>query len=767
MLSLLTCVLAQAGSPPNPSINYGCPTQTAYPWCNVALGLEGRLDALVAVMTIEEKASQLQARSCPPIDRIGVPFFCWGNNAINTYGSAAFPIAPAMAATWNMSAVRRLGQAIGTNTRHKFNNRTSNTSHGYSCPGSIVTWGPTMNIIRDPRWGRIFETISEDPYLTGSYATAWTQGAQVAEGSKYTKSIVTLKHLAAYSVDNYNGPDKPTPAQKGSNRDSFNAIVDPYNFMDTYAPGFKMAVTDGNARGVMCSYNEVNGVPACMSPFLRDLLRTDWNFTGYVSSDTDAISPANNDHHYSTTPLEAVTFGLRDGRCDMESSVGKTNYYATYIAQFVNNNTLDVSYVNQAIRDTFRVRFEAGLFDPMEGQLYPKIASDDAAEQDSAEAERDSIVLLQNNNGFLPLQRAKGKSIAIIGPFGEGGIQIEVDRLNNNNNNNNRVGGGAMETNTQHVAAVVVQGCSKTGSDTSGFQAALAAAKAADVVILAFGGDKSVEHEYQDRSNIALPGVQGDLAKLLLSDDSIAKKSVAVLSNRGALAVETIKAKAQAVLLAWEDAGQDGPLAAAAVDAVFGVFSPAGKLPYTMYAANYVSEISFFEMSMTAGVGRSYKYFKGTPLWPFGWGLGYCTLGLTATFSSPPPSPSPPPLVLSSSSTSSSSMISTVLPLTVHATVTNSANCSVQEGGADEVVQVYFAPKWVPKAGTAPLPFKQLIDFERVFVATGGSSVTSFVVTAEKLMTVDMAGNSSLVSGEYDIVVTNGAANIVTHTIQV
>ena len=157
------------GPPPrfDPAINYGCrgPPSKSLKFCDTSLGIEARLDALVAEMSIDEKASQLQARSSPPIDRLGIPFFCWGQNAVNGLGAASgFPIAPGMAASFNMSAVKRMGQAIGHNARKGFNERASNHSHGYSCPGSIVTWGATINLIRDPRWGRNFEVPSEDPY---------------------------------------------------------------------------------------------------------------------------------------------------------------------------------------------------------------------------------------------------------------------------------------------------------------------------------------------------------------------------------------------------------------------------------------------------------------------------------------------------------------------------------------------------------------------------------------------------------------------------
>jgi beta-glucosidase-like glycosyl hydrolase len=233
-----------------------------FKFCNVSMDIEERLNDLVSLMTAEEKAGQLQARSCPPIDRLGVPFFCWGQNWV----TGNFPIAPGMAATWNLSAIKGMGQDAAQDIRAHFNQRTANESQGYTCPGSIVTWGPTMNIIRDPRWGRYvivvcsivssfhfpawnpprnFETPSEDPFLVAEYVRNFVEGAQQGEDKRFVKSIVTVKHWAAYSVDNYDGPDGK------DDRYHYNAEVDMYDFFDTYAPGFKAAVKAGT-KGVMC-----------------------------------------------------------------------------------------------------------------------------------------------------------------------------------------------------------------------------------------------------------------------------------------------------------------------------------------------------------------------------------------------------------------------------------------------------------------------------------------------------------------------------------
>ena len=752
-----------APQPLNAWINYGCRREFAsQAWCDATATLEVRLNALVGAMNVSEKASQLTARSSPPIDRLGVPFFCWGQNAINDIlpqQFSAFPIPPAMAATFNMSAVVALGATVAQNARVLFNRRTSNTSHSYTCPGSIVTWGPTINIDRDPRWGRNFEVPSEDPYLSGAYAAAYARGAQQGEDPRFLKTIVTVKHWAAYSVDKYGGPDQPTPAEHGRDRYTFNAVVDAYNFWDTYAPPFEAAVTmlpprtrsmptppgdpsaagGTGARGVMCSYNELNGVPACYSPFLRDVLRGDFGFNGYVTSDTDAISSANNHHNYHnytnstaapTTPLEALTYGLRDGRCDVESSVGSVNWYVKYAPQFVADGTLDEALLDAALRDVFRVRFEAGLFDPgWEDQPYAALSETTDAAADVRQAERDAIVLLQNDGGLLPFalpqggggDNGDGYSLALIGPYASK-LEAEAKLLL-------APGGGTV---------IVEPGCQSAGSsNTSGFGAALAAARLATHVVLVLGSDALFEKEYHDRTNVTLPGVQAELAALLLAD--CANKTAVVLTNRGALAVDGVKAGARAVLLAWEFGGDGGggPIPAA-LDAVFGAFSPAGRLPYTMYDASFIEAENFFEMSMTAPPGRSYKYYEGTPLWRFGWGLSFASFDLA---------------LAAANST-------TALPLRATVKVSNTGQID-----GDEVVQVFFAPKWTRT--DAPLPKRQLIDFARIHLTAGEEVALDFVVVANQLRTVHVDGTREVVPGAYDLIFTNGAHNTVRHTVTI
>ena len=347
-----------------------------------------------------------------------------------------------------------------------------------------------------------------------------------------------------------------------------------------------------------CSYNEVNGVPACFSPFLRDVLRGQFRFDGYVTSDTDAISSANNHHNYHndtnstarpTTPLEAVTYALRDGRCDIESSVHSENWFASHIAPFVASGELAESLVDRAVKDVFRVRFQAGLFDPWEDQSYARLQQTTNAAGDAAEAQRDAIVLLQNDNHTLPfpLPEHEAYVLALIGPYAHL-LEPRASAVV-------QAAGGSV---------VVEKGCDVSSSDKSAFERALSAAHNATHVLLCLGSESALEHEYHDRTNTTLAGVQTELAMAVLTSNR--NKTAVVLRTRGALAIDQLTLDAKAILLAWEYGGDGhlGPIPLV-VDAVYGAFSPSGRLPYTMYGAAYITQSNFFTMSMTSPPGRS------------------------------------------------------------------------------------------------------------------------------------------------------------------
>ena len=274
----------------------------------------------------------------------------------------------------------------------------------------------------------MYEIPSEDPYWNGVYGKYYTLGLQ--NGSKTSKyydpnyylAIVTLKHFDAYSLEDVNG----------TTRHNFNAIISPYMFSDTYLPAWEKSVVEGGARGVMCSYNAVNGVPTCANPFLlNQTLRQKWGFQGYVTSDSGAINDIYAQHHYTKSLEDAVVVAL-NASCDMDSYLGNgmggmsndwgtSSPYQVNIPNIVNTSKLDISFIDKALFNTLRLRFELGLFDGNYGdQPYFKIPGSVVNQQEHRDlnlfAARSTQTLLKNNGNILPFPSKSGKKVAVIGP---------------------------------------------------------------------------------------------------------------------------------------------------------------------------------------------------------------------------------------------------------------------------------------------------------------------------------------------------------------
>lgn len=458
----------------------------------------------------------------------------------------------------------------------------------------------------------------------------------------------------------------------------------------------------------------------------------------------------------------------------------------------IRNGTLNVSLVDLALTRLLTLRFKTGLFEPNASQQpFFKIGPNDrgtaAFAEDSLDAARQSMTLLVNkgvgdaatahtsrtasnksavneidshfhagggSSETLPIHA--GSKIAIIGPYrnhggASKGVDSELKRLNH---------GGETQS---------VQGCGINGNDKSGFGAALAAAAIADVVVLALGTDPSLEHESMDRLQVTLPAIQSELAlavmdanKRLLSNSgarSTAAKIVLVLVNYGEISTEELLS-----IPGTEDSfplgggggggssgGVDGllmafmpPTGTPIAEALMGSVNVGGKLPYTIYPNNYTDEVGFTDMSLNAGPGRGYRYYKGTPLFPFGYGLSYTSFKLAMAGLMAAPASSKQPS-----------------RQTQQYTVTVS-NTGARVG--TETVQLYFVPPATLglSSWAAPLPRRRLIDWRKVEVEPGKAVDVTFNVTADQLKLVDTAGNKVQVPGLFTLLFTNGAAQTVT-----
>ena len=414
----LTSGAALAADPPQngtPPIIYTDPQQP----------IAARVDDLVSRMTLEEKASQMvnQARAIP---RLGVPAYNWWNEALHGVArsglATVFPQPVGLGATFDPPLIHQMATVISTEARVKFNIADRKSSDHQLYQG-LTFWSPNINIFRDPRWGRGQETYGEDPFLTGEMGKAFVTGMQ-GDDPKYLKVIATPKHFAVHS-----GPE-PT-------RHSVDVAASKHDMEDTYLPAFRASIVDGKAYSVMCAYNSINGQPACANDFLlTDTLRHSWSFEGYVVSDCDAVADIANGldffmthgHHYTKTYAEAAAVSVKHGVDNDCADFGPRDDNADFqrYIDAVKKGLLPEKELDSSLKRLFTARMKLGMFDPPQMVKYTQFPDSEldsiANRQLALQAARESMVLLKNN-GVLPLQTKKVRTIAVVGPLAD---QINV-----------------------------------------------------------------------------------------------------------------------------------------------------------------------------------------------------------------------------------------------------------------------------------------------------------------------------------------------------
>lgn len=363
--------------------------------------LDKRVDDLLSKMTLEEKVSQLTSDS-PAIARLDVPTYNWWNECLHGVARAGratvFPEPVGMAATWDADLIHRVATVISIEGRAKYHEFVRKGKRNIY--QGLTFWTPNINIFRDPRWGRGMETYGEDPFLTGTLGTQFIKGIQ-GDDPKYFRAIATAKHYAVHS-----GPE--------SSRHEFDAVVPEQVLRETYLPHFEMAIKEGHAASVMCSYNRVDGLPACANPrLLEDILRKEWGFQGYVVSDCGAIGDVYLHHKTSPNAEAGVAATLKAGtdlNCGVEYE---------HVLPAVKQGLIAEADVDRALRRLLTARFKLGMFDPPSMVKYANIPY---SENDSAahgalalETARKAVVLLKNENHALPLTKSI-KTLAVIGP---------------------------------------------------------------------------------------------------------------------------------------------------------------------------------------------------------------------------------------------------------------------------------------------------------------------------------------------------------------
>jgi beta-glucosidase len=667
---------------------------------NQNLPFAERVNDLVGRMTLEEKVSQMTDVAAP-IPRLGVPEYNWWNEALHGVARSGlgtvFPQAIGFAATWDDSLVYRMASVISDEARAKYQEYLRTGSHKrYQ---GLTIWSPNINIFRDPRWGRGQETYGEDPYLTGRLAVHFIRGLQ-GNDPKYFKTIATVKHFAVHS-----GPEL--------DRHQFNATVSERDLRETYLPQFEMGIRDGGAYSLMCAYNRVGGKAACASDALeKGILRGEWRFPGYVVSDCGAIDDIYLHHKLAATAAEAAAVAVRTGT-DLDCGRVYPN-----LVQAVKQGLITEAQLDTSVKRLFLARFRLGMFDSpdrVRWQRIPFSVLDQPAHRALAlQVARESMVLLKNQGGVLPLRKDLG-TIAVIGPNAN-----EPEMLLGNYNGTPRDPitplRGIRDAVGARTRVLYARGSDLApGTPPLGFGApatadaleaeAVQTAQQADAVVLMLGLTARLEGEEMpvevpgfkggDRTSIDLPAPQQRLLERIVA---VGKPTVLVLLNGSALAVTWAQDHVPAILEAWYP-GQAGGTAIA--DVMFGDYNPGGRLPVTFYRDT--KDLPAFADYRMAD--RTYRFFKGTPLYPFGHGLSYTTFGYRN-------------LRVSGAARRASDTV------VVRVNVTNTGSRA-----GDEVVQLY-----VQHVGSeVARPVKELKAYTRVTLRPGQTRTVSLPLAAKSL----------------------------------
>jgi beta-glucosidase len=581
---------------------------------NEDLSFEDRAKDLVSRMTLEEKVNQM-IYNAPAVPRLGIPSYNWWNEALHGIARAGtatvFAQAIGLAATFDAELLYKVGDVISTEGRARYHEFQRNEDHGIY--KGLTFWSPNVNIFRDPRWGRGQETYGEDPYLAGRLAVAFIKGLQ-GHDSKHLKAAACVKHFAVHS-----GPE--------SERHSFNAIVSEKDLYETYLPAFKECVKEAGVEGVMGAYNRVNGEPCCGSEtLLKRILRQEWNFSGYITSDCWAIKDFHENHKVTRTAPESVALAVNNG-CDLNCGNMYLNLLIAHQEGLVSEEAID-----KAVTRLMVTRMKLGMFDDSKHVSFSAIPyekNDCRQHRELAlEVAKKSLVLLKNANNLLPLDKTKLKSIAVIGPNADSRKAL-IGNYNGTASRYVTVLEGITETVSDYARVYYAEGCHLYKDKVEGqaepkdrFAEAVSVAKMSDVVVVCLGLDAGIEGEEGDVSNeyasgdkmhLDLPGLQQELLEAVYK---AGKPVILVLLSGSALAVTWADQHMPAIIQAWYPGAEGGK---AVASLLFGEYSPSGKLPVTFYRTT--EELpDFRDYSLQ---NRTYRYMENEALYPFGYGLSY------------------------------------------------------------------------------------------------------------------------------------------------
>lgn len=649
---------------------------------------------LVSKMTLEEKASQLRY-DAPAIKRLGIPAYNWWNEALHGVARAGqatvFPQAIGLGATFDTELLGKIADTVATEGRAKYNAYSKEEDRDIY--KGLTFWSPNVNIFRDPRWGRGHETYGEDPYLTKELGVSFVKGLQ-GDGETM-KAAACAKHFAVHS-----GPE--------AIRHEFDAIASPKDMEETYLPAFEALTKEANVEGFMGAYNRTNGEPCCGSPTLQKKLRGDWGFQGYFVSDCWAIKDFHEHHMVTSTPAESAALALNNG-CDLNCGNTYLHILKAYEKGLITEDTITES----AIR-LFTTRYMLGLFEETEYDKIPYSEVESPAHLAlSQKAAEESFVLLKNN-GILPLQKDKIKTVGIVGPNADSRAAL-VGNYHGTASRYCTIQEGLQDYLGNEVRVLSSVGCDLFRDRTEHLaftQDRLAEAKIvaanSDVVILCVGLDETLEGEEGDTGNsyasgdketLQLPQVQLDLMEAMAESG---KPVILCLMAGSDIDLSYAAEHFDAVMVLWYPGAQGGK---AAARILFGDVSPSGKLPVTFYET--LEELP--EFTDYAMKGRTYRYMENKAQFPFGYGLTYGKVTVTDAAVSTNDEPS----------------------VTVQATVTNQGHTATRD-----VIQIYIKNTDSPLAVRNP----ELVAFTPVFLNAGETQTISLTISSRAFTVVDENG---------------------------
>ncbi|EFJ23793.1 hypothetical protein SELMODRAFT_103038 [Selaginella moellendorffii] len=727
---------------------------SSFPFCDVSLPVPDRVADLVGRMNLSEKIAQIVSNASG-IPRLGIPGYQWWEEALHGVAESpgvkfaapvpsatSFPQVILTVASFNSSLWNKIAQAISIEAIAMYNAGRS----------GLTFWSPNINIFRDPRWGRGQETPGEDPLLSSKYAAYFVRGLQEGDYDEGT-AISTMqrrptrlkvssccKHFTAYDMEKSEGTDCF----------HFNAQVTVQDLQDTFDPPFRSCIVDGQASGLMCSYNRVNGVPSCADyTFLTETVRNSWGFEGYIVSDCDAVALLYEYINYTTTAEDAVADVLSAG---MDLNCG--TFLLRHTAAAIEQGKVTEAAVDRALSNVMTVRMRLGLFDGNSGETYNSIGPDAVCTREhrqlSLEAAEQGIVLLKNSGNVLPFPRNDLMTIAVIGPSGN----ATETMLGN-------YAGVPCQYITpfqglqEYTKGVVFEpGCKDIMcNDTTLFLAAVRAAENSDAVVIVVGLDKDQEREGLDRTSLLLPGYQQDL---VLEVSKVAKGPVIlVVMSGGPIDVTFAKGNCKISSVLWVGyPGEAGGKAIARV--IFGDHNPAGRLPMTWYPQAFAEHVSILNMHLrpntsTGFPGRTYRFYTGENVYEFGHGLSYTNFTYT-NFSAP-------------SNITARNTVAIRTPLRedgarhfpidytgcealAFKVVAYISNTGTRD--SDHISLLYA----IPPAASSSLspPRKQLISFKRQHLIAGRCAKVEFDVdTCKDLGLTNEAGTKVLVHGDYKL----------------